>query len=156
MLSHLLGFLTQKKTEANIEQEKSRHPKAVQALITSIRDCYDTEEMALEQNQFRFKDFIDQQTGEVLVKLFFQNYHESPLPLFSKLLWYIVSFWNAGGLPAWARDPVAPPPRLPAAQGRLPYLTFPSIVALTELKMNLDKTYYSWFNKILDPQWHLP
>ena len=37
--------------------------------MTSIRDCYDTEEMALEQNQFRFKDFIDQQTGEVLVKL---------------------------------------------------------------------------------------
>jgi len=30
-----------------------------------FRDCYDTEEMALEQNQFRFKDFIDQQTGEV-------------------------------------------------------------------------------------------
>ena len=34
--------------------------------MTFIRDCYDTEEMALEQNQFRFKDFIDQQTGEVL------------------------------------------------------------------------------------------
>ena len=32
-----------------------------------IRDCYDTEEMALEQNQFRFKDFIDQETGEVLL-----------------------------------------------------------------------------------------
>ena len=82
MLSHSLGFLTQKKTEANIEQEKSRHPKPVQALITSIRDCYDTEEMALEQNQFRFKDFIDQQTGEVLVKLFLQNYLENPLPRF--------------------------------------------------------------------------
>ena len=34
--------------------------------IITIRDCYDTEEMTLEQNQFRFKDFIDQQTGEVL------------------------------------------------------------------------------------------
>ena len=34
--------------------------------IIIIRDCYDTEEMALEQNQFRFKDFIDQQTGKVL------------------------------------------------------------------------------------------
>ena len=35
-------------------------------MIKKIRDCYDTEEMALQQNQFRFKDFIDQQTGEVL------------------------------------------------------------------------------------------
>ena len=35
-------------------------------IIMIIRDCYDTEEMALEQNQFRFKDFIDQQTGKVL------------------------------------------------------------------------------------------
>ena len=34
--------------------------------IITTRDCYDTEEMTLEQNQFRFKDFIDQQTGEVL------------------------------------------------------------------------------------------
>ena len=29
------------------------------------RDCYDTEELVLQQNQFRFKDFIDQETGEV-------------------------------------------------------------------------------------------
>merc|ERR1711962_1419507 len=34
-----------------------------------FRDCYDTEEMALEQNPFRFKDFIDQQTGEVVYQL---------------------------------------------------------------------------------------
>jgi len=34
-----------------------------------FRDCYDTEEMALEQNQFRFKDFIDQETGEVVYQL---------------------------------------------------------------------------------------
>ena len=73
-------FMTALTSSRVIEQEKSRHPDSVQALMTSIRDCYDTEEMALEQNQFRFKDFIDQQTGEVLVKLFFQNYHENPLP----------------------------------------------------------------------------